>query len=594
MGALFFSRKEREVLHRKFSLLILTTTILFSALFSASLIKPCKSASLTPLESQIVSLANGTNAYNYDLKLENIAFNHTLSKYSFRAGGSSGANATADWILEQFESFGLETYKEPFQFTNWDVLSKPTLVIDDDGNPSTTGDQVTINSFLPEHYCWPTASGGVFADLVILPLPPAASYYELGMNPINITAWNSIDTTGKILLIGREIRWVSSWQQTFRNKLTAQKPVAVIYTWWYDWMSFIPNFFSSAGGRPAGDLGPYYWNLGIPVGFVNYNDGLWIRNRESSLDVSAKFKIEATIGYGPHYNVIGKLTGYKYPNKFVIVSGHYDTIMSSGFCDNGAGTSGVIELARIFSAANQSGLLHPKYTILFIAFSSEELGLVGSINYVMQHKAEMGDIVAVINLDCIGSDELYYTETDPATDFDLDELVKKSAEDLGISTQIESPGGSDHEVFRDPASGNDIYQYWWGLEAGIADATPVKSSILLISYPLLYNEKWTTGILGWIHTSYDNSTSTSTLGWVEATDLENHIRVAALSLMRILHLKGDVTGDNIVDIFDLVQVAAAFGSKPGDPQWNLMVDLMNDYVIDIFDIVIVAADFGKS
>jgi len=467
-----------------------------------------------PLESQIVGSVNGTNVYNYDLELEKIAFNHTVSKYSFRAAGSSGANATADWILEQFESFGLEAYKESFQFTNWDVLSKPTLIIDDDGNSSTTNDQVTISSFQSEHYSWPTPPGGVFADLVILPLPPAADLSEIGMNPINQTQWNAIDITDKILLIGREVRWAYLWQETYKNKLSAQTPAAVVYTWWYEWMSFVPDFFSSAGGRPASAWGPYYWDLEIPVGFVNYYEGLWIRNRENSLDVSAKVKIEAIIDSGPHYNVIGKLTGYKYPNKFVIVSAHYDTIMSSGFCDNGAGTAGVIELARIFAEANQSGLLHPKYTILFIAFASEEIGLVGSINYVIQHKTEMSNIVAVINLDCIGSDDLYVTETNPGIDFDLDQLIVKSSQDLGVNVQLGAPGGSDHEVFRDPGWGDYQYWWWWNLTAGIGDATPVESSAMLCSYPLFYYNKWDMESPGWIHTSYDNSTSTTTLNWV--------------------------------------------------------------------------------
>ena len=592
---LFVTR--RNGLHKKVFLVSLSLMFLLSGLPNVSLVKPIWSASLTPLESQIVGLVNGTNIYNYDLELEKIAFNHTVSNYSFRAAGSSGANATADWIMEQFDSFGLETYKEPFQFTNWDVLSKPTLIIDDDGNPSTTGDQTTINSFQCEHYSWPTLQNGVFADLVILPLPPAASRTEIGMNPINQTAWNAIDTTGKILLIGREVRWAYSWQEAYENKLSAQPPAAVICTWWYDWMSFVPDSFSSAGGRPASDWGPYYWNLGIPVGFVNYYDGLWMRNRENSLDVSAQVKIEAVIGYGPHYNVIGKLTGYKYPNRYVIVSSHYDTVMSGGICDNGAGTAGVIELARIFAEANRSGLLRPKYTILFIPFASEEIGLVGSINYVMQHKVEMSDIVAVINLDCIGSDNFYVTETDPAGGVDLDMLVLKAAEDLGISATLESPGGSDQEVFRDPTEGSNIYLYWWGLTAGIEDATPVESSTLLVSYPLLYSEKWSTGTPGWIHTSYDNSTSTTTMNWVEVDDLENHLKVAALSVARIVHLVGDVNFDSKVDSNDIFLVVNAIPSYSGSlhskhKEWNLRADIDNDNIVDGVDAALVIEAAG--
>ena len=50
---------------------------------------------------------------------------------------------------------------------------------------------------------------------------------------------------------------------------------------------------------------------------------------------------------------------------------------------------------------------------------------------------------------------------------------------------------------------------------------------------------WSTGTPGWIHTSYDNSTSTATMNWVESDDLENHLKVATLTIMRIVTKMGD-------------------------------------------------------
>jgi len=504
-----------------------------------------QSGSLTPQESQVVALVNGTRAYDYALKIEQIGLNHTLSNYSFRAAGSSGANETAKYIMKQFQSFGLETHNESFQFTNWDLSTPPTLIIDEDGNPATTNDQTIINSFQSTHYSWPTPIGGVFRDLVILPLPAAASRQEIGMNPIDMNAWNAIDTTGKILLIGQEVRWNGAWQQTFINKLYAQPPAGIVFTWWYNWMSFTPMMYNSAGGRPISGWGPYFWNLQIPVGGVDYQEGLWIRNRESTVDVSASFKIESVIGSGPHYNVIGKLRGYAEPEKFVIVSGHYDTVTTPAFGDNGAGTAGVIELAKVLTDAVKNGLYYPKYSILFIAFTSEEAGLVGSIYYIKQHKAEMTNVVAVINLDCIGSDDFYVSETDPADGLDLDQLVLQAAADLGIGASLIAPGGSDQESFRDPSWANWLLQYWWGIDPNIGDATPVNSSAVLISEPLMYSDIWSTGKLGWIHTSYDNSSSTQTLNWIEIADLQDHIKIAALSILRV---SPQISGHNIAVI----------------------------------------------
>ncbi|MDH5268135.1 MAG: M28 family peptidase, partial [Candidatus Bathyarchaeota archaeon] len=495
---------------------------------------------LDPLEQQVVALVNGSKAYDCDLDLENIAF----SRPDFRSAGSIGANETANLIKEKFESFGLEAWLEPFEFTNWSLSDKPSLVIDEDGNSSTLVDQVVIDSFQCEHYSWPTPEEGIFADLVILPLPPAADHTQLGTNPINTTAWDKINTTGKIVLIGREVRMHPGWRPPFENKLYAQPPAAVIYTWWYDWMNFTPPLFASSGGKPLYEC--YYWNLGIPSGFVNYNDGLWIRGAESAhAAVSANVTVRAVIGDGTHYNVVGRITGYEDPEKLVIISGHYDTVMCSGFCDNGAGTAGVIELARVFAEAINRSYYQPEYTLLFVAFTGEELYLAGSANFVKQHKSDMANIIAVINLDCIGSDDLYVSET-PGSD--LSQTITEAAQDLGINTFPESPGGSDHESFMDPS----LVDYWvlsyWGVELNISDATPVASSTMLISYPLFYNDLWNMGTPGWIHTAYDNSTSTETLDWVEVGDLENHIKVAALSIMRV--------SPNVIPEFSSITVLA--------------------------------------
>jgi Zn-dependent M28 family amino/carboxypeptidase len=270
--------------------------------------------------------------------------------------------------------------------------------------------------------------------------------------------------------------------------------------------------------------------------------------------------------------------------------------MDAGFCDNGAGASGVVELARVFAEAVRRGLYHPKYTIVFVAFADEELDLVGSLNYVKTHKAEMGSIVAVINLDCIGSQEFYFTETVPAGSLDLDQVVQGAAQSLGIAAAAEAPGGSDQDSFRDPASLAGDYYGLWGVDLGISDAVPVRSSVLLISYPLTYADKWNMGVPGWIHTSYDNSTSTATLNWVEVNNLEAHIEVAALTGMRVSPslLVTDLNQDGRVNIQDITMVAVAFGSKPGDTDWNAIADLDRNGVVNILDITMVAKDYGKT
>jgi hypothetical protein len=484
-------------------------------------------------ETQVVSLVNGSRAYDFDLELENISSRH----FAFRASGSQGANETAILIKERLENFGLEAWLEPFQFAGWDLLSKPSLVVDTDGNQNTKSDQVPINSFQSEHFSWPTPNNGVFADLAVLPLPPATDHTQLGWPPIDTILWNTVNTTEKIVLIGREIRFAppsSNWMPAFLDKLRAQPPAAVVYTWWYDWMSFVPAFFSSAGGRPLGGYGSFYWDAGVPIGFIDYSDGLRIRNMENSNpNLAADVTIRAVTGSVTNFNVVGRINGFSDPNKLVIISSHYDTVTCNGFCDNGAGTAGVLELARILNEAVQKGLYKPSYTILFVTFTCEELYCVGSVNYVKQHKAEMANITAVINLDCIGNKDLYVTETDPVGGFDLSQTIVNAAQELGVSITVEPFTDSDHESFRDPSMFNSMVLANWNFNANISDATIVTSSAMLESYPILYSDKWYTGTPGWIHTPYDNSTSTATLNWVEVDHLENQIKVAALATIRV-------------------------------------------------------------
>jgi hypothetical protein len=55
---------------------------------------------------------------------------------------------------------------------------------------------------------------------------------------------------------------------------------------------------------------------------------------------------------------------------------------------------------------------------------------------------------------------------------------------------------------------------------------------------------------------------------------------------------GDITGDGLVDIDDVMIPALAFGAVPGDPHWNPIADLTGDDLVDIDDVMIPALAFG--
>jgi hypothetical protein len=54
---------------------------------------------------------------------------------------------------------------------------------------------------------------------------------------------------------------------------------------------------------------------------------------------------------------------------------------------------------------------------------------------------------------------------------------------------------------------------------------------------------------------------------------------------------GDITGDNKVDLWDLVDLADAYLSVPGDANWNQCADLDCDKVINLWDLVILADNY---
>lgn len=485
---------------------------------------------LTSFESGMLGRLNSSKAWMYGKELERIA----LDKHAFRSAGSSGANDTAIWVSTKFSEVGLETWNESFEFTTWDLLSDPRLVVYVSDHNTTDNDQFNLQSFQSEHYSWPTKDGMFSAEAVILPLPYVSNRGAIGSIQIDDVVWDGLRTKDKIVFVGREVRWDRDWERDFLQKMTADTPAAVVFVWWYDWMERIPPaFYPSAGGRPIGSIANRYWNLGIPTGSINFTESLWIRNTRIGANLSASISINSTIASGNHVNVVGKIEGSTAPEKLILISGHYDTVMDPGFCDNGAGIAAMMEIARAAATAVNEGLYRPKYTLLFVAFAAEELGMVGSINFISKHMAIMSDIVAVLNLDCIGSDQLRVSMTDSADSLDLDQLVLEAARDLGENASLEGVGGSDQEPFRDPSGAGEMYYRNWGKSVDISEAEPIAASTMLSSSPISYSDIWTTGVSGWIHTSYDTSYIPNGLDWIDQEDFGKHMKVAALSVLRL-------------------------------------------------------------
>ena len=101
--------------------------------------------------------------------------------------------------------------------------------------------------------------------------------------------------------------------------------------------------------------------------------------------------------YGSGVNVIGVKAGVELPEEQVLVTAHYDHIFNCpGADDNGTGTAGVLESARVLSMADYSR------TLVVACWDEEELGMVGSYAYALEAKARGDNIIVAYVYEMIG------------------------------------------------------------------------------------------------------------------------------------------------------------------------------------------------
>lgn len=135
---------------------------------------------------------------------------------------------------------------------------------------------------------------------------------------------------------------------------------------------------------------------------ANTNALDWLKTKYQSFGYAASDITEDSFTYGSSTskNLIITKTGTVYPNTFVIICGHYDTIVGTGVSDNGSGTSIILEAARILKD------IPTEYSVKFIHFSGEEQGLVGSTHYVnnvvFQNNVRQLNLKVVFNIDQVG------------------------------------------------------------------------------------------------------------------------------------------------------------------------------------------------
>jgi hypothetical protein len=159
------------------------------------------------------------------------------------------------------------------------------------------------------------------------------------------------------------------------------------------------------------------------------------------------------------HNVVGYLPGET--DEYLVLGAHYDHLGLGeqfslapskigtphlGADDNASGTAAVIELARYFATRPKM-----KRGILFIAFTAEELGLLGSSFYVNHPLLPLEKAVAMINMDMVGrvrDNKVYVGGTGTSTAFSgmLERVSGQSPMHLDFA-DVTGYGSSDHTSF---------------------------------------------------------------------------------------------------------------------------------------------------
>jgi Zn-dependent M28 family amino/carboxypeptidase len=129
-----------------------------------------------------------------------------------------------------------------------------------------------------------------------------------------------------------------------------------------------------------------------------------------SIDLKATLNasIDAKTETITSYNVLGRIVGKKYPDESIVYTAHWDHLgigkpdangdaIYNGAVDNGTGISQLIEQAHAFA-----GEPRPDRSVVFLAVTAEEKGLLGSEYYARNPVYPLAKTVGVLNTDSMG------------------------------------------------------------------------------------------------------------------------------------------------------------------------------------------------
>ena len=393
------------------------------------------------------SCASSPDQSNEEISIVNLE-NHIIElssdEYQGRMPFTEGETKTIAYLENQFKKMGVEpgygdSYFQDVPLVNITCQAEPEMKITGKGsNFSLKGfDDYILYSEKPEDTQSLDASEIVFAGYGVV----APEY--------NWNDYENIDVKGKVVLVmvndpgygtqdetlfkGNTMtyygRWTYKYEEAARqgakaclvihNTAAASYPFSVVQNNWNS-----PALMLDKRGQND--------RLNDMVGWISEPATLKIlkasgldstvfqkANRSDfksiSLGLGASTRLTATYEYNNSKNVIAKVTGSKYPDEYIIYTAHWDHLgigtpdetgdsIYNGALDNATGTAGLLELARTFRHNDQK----PERSIIFLAVTAEEQGLLGSAYYAQNPVYAANKTLANINMDGLN----YYGKTD--------------------------------------------------------------------------------------------------------------------------------------------------------------------------------------
>ena len=392
----------------------------------------CQGASDAPADAPQTDgasvVAAGISADTLLAEVEQLA----SDAFEGRAPGSDGETRTIEYLKEQFSALGLAPGNPD---GTW-VQNVPLV-----GITPAAGDTLRISRGDDTRTLEPGADYVAYTKRVVDRVEVDAEFVFVGYGAVAPEYdWNDfkdMDVTGKILLFlvndppseglfgGQAMTYYGRW--TYKHEIAAEKGAAgslVIhepgpagYPWEVVGSSpYGESFDLVSDDRNMGRAAIEGWMQRDAAASLFEMAGLDFEAEKTKaaradfqpveLGVTGRTQVRNTLRTIDSQNVVARLPGAGAPDEVVIYMAHWDHLgrdesltgdqIYNGAADNATGTAGLIELARAFTEGEP-----PRRSVLFLAVTAEEQGLLGSRYYGEHPLYPAAQTVAALNMDVL-------------------------------------------------------------------------------------------------------------------------------------------------------------------------------------------------